>query len=199
MPQPGWPSRLTLFIAGEIRRRRDDQDISAQQLADTCTELGVSISRATLTDLENGRRATLSVAELLVIAKALDIGPLQLIAPVDRGRLELLPDQDMDPWSARRWITSEGTPQMDVLHRYVQCERRLQGSLGEYGRAKRDRFGLDPDIMRQQAEDRLHELLQLRGAMVNDGWELPDIPADLKQQLKEMNINTEGRDADEQG
>lgn len=82
VPTSNWPEQVARTVAREVRRLRDDQGRSAQQLADRCAELGMpSITRAVLADLESGRRLWVSVAELMVLARALNSCPVSLIFP----------------------------------------------------------------------------------------------------------------------
>src|SRR2546429_9056210 len=79
--QTPWAARITRAIAGEIRQRRTARGMSAEDLAAACADLGMPIQRSTLADLENGRRASISVAEWLAIAAALDGPPALLLCP----------------------------------------------------------------------------------------------------------------------
>ncbi len=77
-----WSGQVARTVAREVRRLRGIQGMSAQQLADRCTELGMpSITRAVLADLENGRRLWVGVAELMVLARALSTTPVGLLYP----------------------------------------------------------------------------------------------------------------------
>jgi hypothetical protein len=82
--------------------------MSVQKLADTTAELGMEIPRSVLANLESGRRETISVAEVLVLAAALDVSPIELIFPVgfDEGT-EILPGRKIYPLDAMRWFTGE--------------------------------------------------------------------------------------------
>lgn len=53
--------------------------MSAQGLADRCAELGHPIQRDVISNLENGRRATVPVTDLIVIAEALGVPALSLV------------------------------------------------------------------------------------------------------------------------
>jgi transcriptional regulator with XRE-family HTH domain len=77
--QEDWPSRLTQHIAAQIHYRRKQRKWSARQLSEECATLGLNVPRSTLAKIESGRRASISVAELLVIAQALEIGPAALL------------------------------------------------------------------------------------------------------------------------
>lgn len=106
--QPTWAARLTLNVASQVRGYRHERGLSAQQLADRCADLGMDISRATLADIENGRRVAISVAELLILARALDVPPILLIAPAGRQQtVEIFPDRFMDVWDAVLWLTGQ--------------------------------------------------------------------------------------------
>jgi hypothetical protein len=66
------------------------------------------IPRSVLANLESGRRDTVSVAEVLVLAAALDIAPIDLICPVEFDKqTKMLPGRAIDPLSAMRWFTGE--------------------------------------------------------------------------------------------
>ena len=84
-----------------------------QQLADRTAELGVPIPQSVLANLESGRRETVSVAEVLVLAAALDVAAADLVFPVGFDeQIEMLPARAMDPLTARRWFT--GTLKLDI-------------------------------------------------------------------------------------
>ncbi len=105
-----WPTRVARLVAREVRRYRERQrpKMSVQKLADKTDELGMLIPRSVLANLESGRRDTISVAEVLVLAAALDVAPIDLICPVGFDQqTEMLPGATMDPLSAMRWFTGE--------------------------------------------------------------------------------------------
>jgi hypothetical protein len=78
--------------------------MSAQQLADRCAELGLEIPRAVLANLETGRRPLVSVAELLVLAAALEVPPLALAIPIARQETtEILPGVEVPTLDAAGW------------------------------------------------------------------------------------------------
>lgn len=104
-----WGPRLTRSIAAEVKRLRNLRHWSAQRLSDECARLGYDFPRSTLADLEAGRRAHISVAELLVLARALGIPPLLLIFPVGTtGESEVLPGESRAVFRAAQWFTGEG-------------------------------------------------------------------------------------------
>lgn len=82
--------------------------MSAQQLADACAELGHPIPRSVLANLESGRRETISVPELLVLAQALRVAPMRLLVPLGHAdAVELLPGVEVATTDALRWLRGE--------------------------------------------------------------------------------------------
>jgi transcriptional regulator with XRE-family HTH domain len=108
MSQNDWPGRLTQVIADQVRRYRLARKMSAQGLSDRCATLGMEIPRPVLANLENGRRPIVSVAELLILAAALDVPPVVLVAPLGHApNVGILPGRQIDTWDAALWISGE--------------------------------------------------------------------------------------------
>lgn len=110
MPEKdAWPARFTRAVAGQVHRHRKERGWSAQRLSEECAKLGFDFPRSTLADLESGRRAHVSVAELLVLAAALGIPPLLLIFPVGSSEgAEVLPGEVRPVFRAAQWFAGEG-------------------------------------------------------------------------------------------
>lgn len=88
--------------------------MSAQQLADATARLGHPIPRSVLANLENGRRDSIGVDEVLVLAQALDVPPLLLIFPIGKKpQVEVSPGQEVGTWDAARWFSGEAPPPFD--------------------------------------------------------------------------------------
>lgn len=108
MTQDGWAARFTKAIASQVRLYRRQRGLSAQQLSQKCADLGLEISRSTIADLENGRRVALTVAELYVLAVALDLPPVELVVPLGRATTaEVLPGQLAPVWDVARWFRGD--------------------------------------------------------------------------------------------
>ncbi|WP_080691676.1 helix-turn-helix domain-containing protein [Mycobacterium avium] len=75
-PTNDWSKQLRAHIASAIRDAREKRGMSASALADA-TE-GV-ITRDTIANLESGRKRVIDIAELIVLAKALEVPPVSLI------------------------------------------------------------------------------------------------------------------------
>jgi transcriptional regulator with XRE-family HTH domain len=103
-----WSARFTRQVAREIQRARKARGWSAQKLSDACAEFGAEFLRSTRADLENGRRAHISVAELVAVARALNVAPLQLITRVGaEEETEILPGEVRDAFRAAQWFAGE--------------------------------------------------------------------------------------------
>jgi transcriptional regulator with XRE-family HTH domain len=105
MKQDDWPARLTHGIGRRVAAARREQHLSAAALAQRCAGLGVpTLTRQVIAFIENGRRESVSVAELLVLAAALEVPPMELLFPLgDETATEILPGREIEPWYAARW------------------------------------------------------------------------------------------------
>lgn len=74
-----WAGELAERIADEVRRLRGKR--SGQWLSDRTAALGNRVSRTTISELENGKRRYVTVAELVVLARALNTTPVALVYP----------------------------------------------------------------------------------------------------------------------
>ena len=83
--------------------------MSVQQLSDAIARFGVTIERPVLSNLLTGRRNTVSVAEWLLLAAALQVPPLLLLFPVGRvDVMEPLPGVELSPLAALSWAETGG-------------------------------------------------------------------------------------------
>lgn len=110
-------------IGASVKRLRQGK-YSAEALASKVEELGYRpYSRAALANLEYGRKKTLDLGELIVLAEALNVPAVQLIYPnVLEGDCEFLPGQHSIAWQALRRFTGEtavpGQPAMSDEREY---------------------------------------------------------------------------------
>lgn len=82
--------------------------MSAQMLADRTRDLGHHIRRAVIANLESGRRGSVTVADIYVLAQALNVPPLALLAPLDREEdVEVLPGVPVEAWDALGWLVGD--------------------------------------------------------------------------------------------
>ncbi|OFT68489.1 hypothetical protein HMPREF3130_10895 [Corynebacterium sp. HMSC14B06] len=81
-----WERELTVQIGHAVDARRQELGLSAQALSHKTAELGHEVSRTAIADYSNEkRRRRISVADLLVLARALEIPPLYLLFPGQVG------------------------------------------------------------------------------------------------------------------
>lgn len=86
------------------------QGITAQALADRCTALGMPMDRTVIAKLEKGTRQTITVGEVIVFARALEVPPVALLFDLGNPEtVEVLPGKDADSWSALKWFTGEAS------------------------------------------------------------------------------------------
>jgi hypothetical protein len=74
-----WSTEQAEVVGSVIKRLRGGH--SGQWLSDRTHELGYRVARTTISELENGKRKYISVAELIVLAQALDTAPVVLLYP----------------------------------------------------------------------------------------------------------------------
>jgi transcriptional regulator with XRE-family HTH domain len=195
--QDEWPDRLTQVVAGEVRRRRRELKMTAQQLADRCTELGSPLHRSVIANLENGRRPLVSVAELIILARALDVPPVLLIAPVGRREtIEILPGREApSAWDAALWFSGEvrleDAPaglearwayEDSVIPLYHQHDAAIADvtSEGDWERLIRDDDAREKAaVIREIAAEDLKRLRGIRSAIRGHGLTPPRLPAGL--------------------
>lgn len=106
MRQSGWSGSVVAVIAESVRHHRNLRGMSAQQLADSCRELGYQgMTRSVITNLETGARDSVAVPEWLILAAALGVPPLLLLYPLGRteGEIEVLPGVDLSPWEGLQY------------------------------------------------------------------------------------------------
>lgn len=103
--QPDWAAAVTGQIGAEVRRLRGKR--SAQWLAEQTAKYGWGISRPTISELETGKRKTVTVQELLVLAHALNTSPATLLypGPYD-GEIEALPGRNLTEFDAVQWFSA---------------------------------------------------------------------------------------------
>jgi hypothetical protein len=101
----------TKWIVDEVKRRRAGLDWSAERLAEEMSSAGVPWTRDVVVNLENGRRNTLAVHELLALAWVFDVSsPADLIVPPGYAGDELFPvtpGTTATPEQLREWFTGK--------------------------------------------------------------------------------------------
>jgi transcriptional regulator with XRE-family HTH domain len=103
-------SALQVFGA-RVRELRQRRGMSAQKLSRRCVELGaVTMKRQIIANIELGNRSSVTVAELLMIAYALDTSPLALLMPAAGERLAVAPNVSVDGYDLAEWVAGRQWP-----------------------------------------------------------------------------------------
>ena len=195
----GWAQRVTAGIGERVAFYRDRQKLSAQQVADRCSRLGMpSISRVVITRLENGRREAVSTAELTVLAAALGVPPVLLLYPLgQRQAAEVLPGREVHPWDGIRWFTgeaqdlggqesSESPISLFSLHHHLVSQWPQEQAaaaaaikaVGEASTPEARREAEELAVFRQELAGGGY-LRTIRATMRTLGYLPPDLPPDL--------------------
>ncbi len=94
-------------ISANVKRLRKRKEWTAKELGDRLSALGVPWDRSIVANLENGRRTTVSVVELLALALVLDVAPVHLLVPADAADSDLYqvaPESTASVGQVRAWI-----------------------------------------------------------------------------------------------
>jgi transcriptional regulator with XRE-family HTH domain len=95
----------TQVVAERVKQLRNDQGLSAQRLADRCAEAGaVWLDRSVIANLESGRRQSVSIDEVLVLALVLNVAPVHLFVPVTPQAMHVSPKWAVGAPVVRQWV-----------------------------------------------------------------------------------------------
>jgi transcriptional regulator with XRE-family HTH domain len=105
-----WELDLADRVGGAVQVRRKALKLTAQQLAQRTAELGYPITRVAVSKIESNNRAgKLDVAELFVLAVALEIPPALLLFPnFPDGTAELVPGRVAHARGSVEWLSGNG-------------------------------------------------------------------------------------------
>jgi transcriptional regulator with XRE-family HTH domain len=197
-----WSKQLTARVAEQLRRFRKEAGLTVAQVAQLCTEHGLAVPGTTITNLENGRRHSVDLAEFLVLAEVLGVPPINILFPLDTApTVDVLPGQQVSTWAGLAWFTgetasTEAAPKgsqrelLDVFraHGDAVAAAHASISLGKERRRKANTT-LDParraELLEaaagyeQFAFGDCRELRAFRDAMRERGLTPPQLPADL--------------------
>jgi hypothetical protein len=108
-----WPDEITARIAAEIKRLRGDR--TGQWLSDRTADLGHRVSRSTISEIETKRRKSITVADLIILAAALDTVPVALVFPGPYNEdVRVLPMLQVPQIWAAQWFSGELRPTSEV-------------------------------------------------------------------------------------
>lgn len=170
-----WPDDWTAQIGRAIARQRKRRRLSAAKLSEKCAEQGFAIPRTTITNLENGRKASIPVHELFVLARALDASPQDLLFPAATDATVLGPDgREEDIVEVALWFADTRSDSPAELPLYFDHWWRV-GAVQAADEGHLDR--LDAEVFALGA---------LRGRIKDRGLRMPDLPARVAQLLEDL-------------
>jgi transcriptional regulator with XRE-family HTH domain len=176
--------------------------MSAQDVSDACTRLGMPIGRSALANFENGRRNSVDLAEVMVLAAALDMPPSALAFPyAHMSEVEALPGRTVPTATGLRWFIGEGplepitpaptspTP-IELLNLHEVLVEGIQKLLGSAADSRSriagaKRVGDKATFALEAAHDEVNGALQagqlrlVRAQLRSLGVEPPRLPAGL--------------------
>jgi transcriptional regulator with XRE-family HTH domain len=99
---------LTALIAKRVRRLREERKWNAQRLAEEMTAVGVGWNRGVVAKLENGRRTSVSVVELLALGWVFGVPPVVLLLPDDPdAEFSITPTVTTTTQRTYRWLVGQ--------------------------------------------------------------------------------------------
>ncbi|MGO9295773.1 MAG: helix-turn-helix domain-containing protein [Streptosporangiaceae bacterium] len=173
-----WQARIAAEIGQRIAAYRHERRLTAQQLADLCGLPG--LTRVVITRLENGRRESVSTAELQVIARALNVPAVLLLFPLGHAAtVEVVPGEHVDPWAAIQWFGGQSedpadpaaAPQMGLYSPLVLWAEHLRcdGEIPVLQRHLSD----NPEFYERQLGITVSSLRRVREVMQHSGLKPP--------------------------
>jgi 8-oxo-dGTP pyrophosphatase MutT (NUDIX family) len=192
------------------QRVADDRGrpLTVQGLSDRCSREGLELSRPVLSKLEKGFRQSVTVDEVIVIARALGVAPIMLLFPLGQAEtVEVLPGQAVRPFDAMQWFAGEvelaDGPDGHLIvipvrdggdyglfrshQRLIDHLTRINDALGTGASgppyvylARPGREAPSPDdSARREIEDLAIALVQIRNSIREHGFTPPSLPARL--------------------
>lgn len=195
-------------VAEQIARYRREQGLKQQDVADRTAALGHPIGRVTVAKLEQGgtRAANVSLADVLVLAVALDVPPPLLFLPLGAaGEVAIAPKLVTHPHIALDWLAGEEpiAALPDNFSRNVEAWGRnawplkmfrgLRERQNAAGRADARATIFEQEGLGAQAAEARHELDQVLvaldtwlQAMVEGGLRVPEMPEQWQGRMAEL-------------
>ncbi|TGB09775.1 helix-turn-helix transcriptional regulator [Streptomyces sp. MZ04] len=147
-------------IRARVKELRTRKGWTATELGAQMTAHGIRWDRSIVANLENGRRATVSVNELLALSRVFDVAPVHLLVPVVDQPFRITDAEAYPARRVREWFRGEsplpGTDErmfrtevpLDELPQPIQMRPTVEGrSMAE---AIRTRYR---EVMGQEADD----------------------------------------------
>lgn len=198
-----WPAAFTARIAQEMREARKAAGLTMGEVAQGCADRGLmEITEQSVKNLESGRKASMTIADFVVLADVLRVPPVTLLFPLGTSAtVEVLPGREISTWDALAWFTGEtpidqpapeGTARdvLDVFRNHgdlvaaamastsLAKERRRAAST-TLDRARRATLLERAEGYEEHAFEDCQELRAFRGRMRERGLVPPALPDEL--------------------
>jgi transcriptional regulator with XRE-family HTH domain len=190
------PQPIAQCVASQIRTFRKRRGMTLAQLAERCEELGApQLQFAALANIERGATAEtkrkpreVSLVELAVLARALQVPPALLMFPVGTvDEVELTPGLSVQPWMAVKWWIAEGYLQGDQETWWsipLLLFRQHEVLIGRYAELLADglfapRDDAEKERRAEEAERTVHQLRELRHEIRANDLTPPPLDADM--------------------
>lgn len=202
---------LTRLIAERVALYRKRSGLNQEQLGQKMAELGTGWTRSTVVKFENLNRESVSVSDLLALARALDLPPTWLLADVEKGEpTPVTKDFLADPWDALLWMggrMSLDEEAGDWWSRVAPSIGRIYSVAGAVEQIRRNRiahtFLSTTEDLEEHAdsEDELAEkdrrlfrsIVSTIKEIVKSGLVAPVLPDDIQDRARELGIVLPGR------
>ncbi|MFE2595934.1 helix-turn-helix domain-containing protein [Streptomyces sp. NPDC059396] len=203
MTRDGWAAAFTALVAQAIREARKGAGLTMGEVAQGCADRGLAeITEHSLKNLELGRKASITVADFVVLADVLGVPPVTLLFPLGTSAtVEVLPGREVSTWDALAWFTgetpldtpaAEGTAR-DVLELFRQHGDLVAAARSSYALARERRRAASTTLDRtrratllqraqgyeEHAFEDAQELRTYRDRMRQRGLTPPALPDEL--------------------
>ncbi|WP_051737809.1 hypothetical protein [Pseudonocardia halophobica] len=105
-----WASELAAQIGQRVLHFRQwhKPKLSVQVVADRCAAAGHPLDRSVIAKIEKGQRRTVTVADILALAAALEVTPVALIFPLgEQEEFQVLPNRRVTTWRAVQYFIGD--------------------------------------------------------------------------------------------
>lgn len=198
-----WPAAFTARIAQEMREARKAAGLTMGEVAQGCADRGLTeITEQSVKNLESGRKASMAIADFVVLADVLGVPPVTLLFPLGTSAtVEVLPGREVSTWDALAWFTGEtpmdqpapeGTARdvLDVFRNHgdlvsaatastTLAKERRRAASTTLDRARRATLLERAEGYEEHAFEDCQELRAFRGRMRERGLVPPALPDEL--------------------
>jgi transcriptional regulator with XRE-family HTH domain len=186
----------TKTVATRVRQYRTDRGWSARVLAEKCQEAGLKWERDVVANLESGRRTSVTLDELLILALVLNVPPILLVTPLGaKDEQQVAPDVWAKPWDVYRWFLGEiadprgdefATP--EVKSNWSEAREPIRLYQKIYDRIDHLR-SMPPDDLTSRYGGGLHAIqvaIEVQEEMARAGVRAPNIKGELEKHFAHL-------------